>query len=81
MVTILEGITASISPASQLQYRLVMLNKKSINPINYATGYARYSDATIVVLGLSSTIEGEEGDSLDSSSAGDRLDYNLPQNK
>lgn len=82
MVTILEGITASISPASQLQYRLgAMLNQKSINPINYATGNARDSDVTIVVLGVSSTIEGEEGDSLDSSTAGDRLDYNLPQNQ
>ena len=82
MVTILEGITASISPASQLQYRLgAMLNKESINPINYATGNAKDSDVTIVVLGVSSTIEGEEGDSLDSSTAGDRLDYNLPQNQ
>ena len=82
MVTILEGITASISPASQLQYRLgAMLNQKSINPINYATGNAKDSDVTIVVLGVSSTIEGEEGDSLDSSTAGDRLDYNLPQNQ
>lgn len=82
MVTILEGITASISPASQLQYRLgAMLNKESINPINYATGNAKDSDVTIVALGVSSTIEGEEGDSLDSSTAGDRLDYNLPQNQ
>lgn len=82
MVTILEGITASISSASQLQYRLgAMLNKNSINPINYATGNAKDSDVTIVVLGVSSTIEGEEGDSLDSSTAGDRLNYNLPQNQ
>ncbi|WP_349293522.1 glycoside hydrolase family 3 C-terminal domain-containing protein [Flavobacterium limnophilum] len=82
MVTILEGITASISPASQLQYRLgAMLNQKSINPINYATGNAGDSNVTIVVLGVSSTIEGEEGDSLDSSTAGDRLDYDLPQNQ
>ena len=82
MVTILEGITASISPASQLQYRLgAMLNQESKNPINYATGNAKDSDVTIVVLGVSSTIEGEEGDSLDSSTAGDRLDYNLPQNQ
>jgi len=82
MVTVLEGITASISSASQLQYRLgAMLNQKSINPINYATGNARDSDVTIVVLGVSSTIEGEEGDSLDSSTAGDRLDYNLPPNQ
>src|SRR5690606_1674377 len=36
------------------------------------------SDATIAVLGISSLIEGEEGESLASATAGDRLDYNLP---
>lgn len=82
MVTILEGITASINPASKLQYRLgAMLNQKAVNPVNYATGNAADSDVTIVVLGVSSTIEGEEGDSLSSLTAGDRLDYNLPQNQ
>jgi beta-glucosidase len=82
MVTILEGITASISPASKLQYRLgPMLNQKAVNPVNYATGNAADSDVTIAVLGVSSTIEGEEGDSLSSLTAGDRLDYNLPQNQ
>lgn len=82
MVTILEGITAAISPESQLEYRLgAMLNKPSINPINYATGNARSSDVTIVVLGVSSTLEGEEGDSIDSDTAGDRLDYDLPKNQ
>lgn len=82
MVTILEGITAAISPASKLQYRLgAMLNKKSINPINYATGNAEDSDVTIVVLGISSTLEGEEGDSIDSNTAGDRLSYDLPENQ
>jgi beta-glucosidase len=82
MVTILEGITAAISPASKLQYRLgAMLNKKSINPINYATGNAEDSDVTIVVLGVSSTLEGEEGDSIDSNTAGDRLNYDLPENQ
>ena len=82
MVTILEGITGSISPESQLQYRLgAMLNQKSINPINYATGNAGDSDVTIVVLGVSSTLEGEEGDSIDSNTAGDRLNYDLPENQ
>ena len=82
MVTILEGITSAISPESQLQYRLgAMLNQKSINPINYATGNAGNSDVTIVVLGVSSTLEGEEGDSIDSDTAGDRLNYNLPENQ
>ncbi len=82
MVSILEGISNAIEPTSQLQYRLgAMLNKPSINPINYATGHAGNSDVTIVVLGVSSQLEGEEGDSLDSSTAGDRLDYNLPKNQ
>ena len=82
MVTILEGITTAISPESQLEYRLgAMLNKPSINPINYATGNAGSSDVTIVVLGVSSTLEGEEGDSIDSDTAGDRLDYDLPKNQ
>ncbi|WP_111309393.1 glycoside hydrolase family 3 C-terminal domain-containing protein [Confluentibacter sediminis] len=82
MVTILEGVSAAISPTSQLQYRLgAMLNKPNINPINYAIGHAGSSDVTIVVLGLSSTLQGEEGDSIDSSTAGDRLDYDLPDNQ
>jgi len=34
-----------------------------------------------VVLGLSSTLQGEEGDSIDSDTAGDRLDYGLPPNQ
>ncbi|WP_439336463.1 glycoside hydrolase family 3 C-terminal domain-containing protein [Thalassobellus sediminis] len=82
MVTILEGISAAIEPTSQLQFRLgAMLNKPSINPINYAIGHAGNSDVTIAVMGISSQLEGEEGDSLDSNTAGDRLDYNLPQNQ
>ncbi|MEL0454707.1 glycoside hydrolase family 3 C-terminal domain-containing protein [Flavobacteriaceae bacterium SZ-1-7] len=82
LVTILEGISDAISPVSQLQFRLgAMLNKPSINPINYATGNAANCDVTIVVLGVSSQLEGEEGDSIDSNTAGDRLDYDLPKNQ
>ncbi|WP_228851429.1 glycoside hydrolase family 3 C-terminal domain-containing protein [Aegicerativicinus sediminis] len=82
LVTILEGISAAIEPTSQLQYRLgAMLNQPAINPINYAIGHAGNSDVSIVVLGLTSTLQGEEGDSIDSSTAGDRLDYNLPENQ
>ncbi|MFD2828221.1 glycoside hydrolase family 3 C-terminal domain-containing protein [Leeuwenhoekiella polynyae] len=82
MVTILEGISTAIIPTSQLQYRQgAMLNKDSRNPINYATGNAANSDVTLVVLGLSSTLQGEEGDSIDSDTAGDRLDYGLPPNQ
>ena len=79
MVTILEGIAEAVDPASQLQYRIgAMLAAPAVNPQDWASGQAGNSDATIAVLGISSLIEGEEGESLASATAGDRLDYNLP---
>lgn len=80
LVTILEGVAAAIDPASQLQYRMgSMLAFPKVNPMDYATGNAGNSDVTIVSLGISSLIEGEEGESMASSTKGDRLDYNLPE--
>lgn len=82
MVTVLEGVAKQINPASQLHYQLgAMLSQSGVNPIDWASGNATNSDATIVVLGISSLLEGEEGESLASATAGDRLDYNLPQNQ
>lgn len=82
MVTLLEGVAKEVDPASQLQYRLgAMLNQTAVNTIDWASGNAGNSDATIAVLGISSLLEGEEGESLASPTAGDRLDYNLPQNQ
>lgn len=82
LVTILEGIAHAINPASQLQYRLgCMLNEPSKNPIDWASGNAGNSDVTFAVLGLSSLLEGEEGESIASETAGDRLDYNLPKSQ
>ncbi|MBK0369403.1 glycoside hydrolase family 3 C-terminal domain-containing protein [Flavobacterium agrisoli] len=82
LVTILEGIAAKVSPASQLHYQMgTMFNQSGINPIDWASGNAGKSDATIVVLGISGLLEGEEGESLASPTAGDRLDYNIPQNQ
>jgi beta-glucosidase len=82
LVTILEGIANHIMPGSQLHYRQgILLDRKNINPIDWASGDARTSDATIAVLGISGLLEGEEGESIASPSFGDRLDYNLPQNQ
>jgi beta-glucosidase len=82
MVTLLEGVANAVDPASQLQYRQgAMLNQSAVNPIDWASGNAANSDATIVVLGISSLLEGEEGESLASPTAGDRLDYDLPKNQ
>lgn len=82
MVTILEGIVKQLNPASQVQYQLgAMLTQATDNSIDWSSGNAGKSDVTIVVLGISGLLEGEEGESLASSTAGDRLDYNLPQNQ
>lgn len=82
MVTILEGLAEAVDPASQLQYRMgALLDRQPVNPMDWATGNAANSDVTIAVLGISSLLEGEEGESLSSPSFGDRLDYNLPQNQ
>lgn len=82
MVTIMEGLAAAISPASQLQYRMgAMLTVPKENPLDYATGNASNSDVTFVALGLSGLIEGEEGASIASKTKGDRLDYNLPKSQ
>lgn len=82
LVTILEGIAGQIKPGSQLTYRQgIMLDRNNVNPADWTTGEAKDADATIVVLGLSGLLEGEEGESIASPNAGDRLDYNLPENQ
>src|SRR5690606_40041167 len=82
LVTILEGIAGAIHPGSQLQYRMgALLDRDNMNPQDWASPNAGVSDATIAVLGISSLLEGEEGESLASTTAGDRLDYSLPANQ
>ena len=82
MVTVLEGVAGAIHPGSQLQYRKgTLLDRESLNPQDWASPNASTSDATIAVLGISNLLEGEEGAALASATAGDRLDYNLPQNQ
>ncbi|KAA2240775.1 glycoside hydrolase family 3 protein [Chitinophaga agrisoli] len=82
LVTILEGIAAQIPAGSQLQYRPgALLDRPNVNPIDWTTDEAKNVDATIVVLGITGLLEGEEGESIASPSYGDRLDYNIPQNQ
>jgi beta-glucosidase len=81
-VTILEGLCSKISTGSQLQYLPgCLLDRANVNPIDWTTGNASNADATIVVLGITGLIEGEEGESIASPNYGDRLDYNIPQNQ
>jgi len=82
MATVLEGISGAIEPGSQMEYRPgTLLDGENVNPIDWTTSVSRSSDATIVVLGITGLIEGEEGESIASKYFGDRLDYNLPKNQ
>ena len=82
LVTILEGLAGQIQPGSQMHYRQgILLDRNNVNPSDWTSGEARTADATIVVMGISGLLEGEEGESIASPYAGDRLDYNLPANQ
>jgi beta-glucosidase len=82
LVTVLEGLTAQIQPGSQLHYRPgTMLDRDNVNPQDWASGTAKVSEATIMVMGINGYLEGEEGESIASPTAGDRLDYNIPKNQ
>ncbi|HEX5112722.1 MAG TPA: glycoside hydrolase family 3 C-terminal domain-containing protein, partial [Saprospiraceae bacterium] len=82
IVTILEGISGAIQPGSQLQYKIgFLLDRENANPVDWTTGDAKKANATIVVMGISGLIEGEEGESISSPHFGDRLDYNIPKNQ
>ncbi len=82
MSTILEGIASKVDPAVKVQYKQgVMLDRENINPIDWTTGYVKQADAVIAVMGISGLLEGEEGESLASSTKGDRFDLNLPKNQ
>ncbi len=80
--TIVEGITSKVSKSTLLNYRhAFQLNQENANPVNYANFEAKSSDAVIVVMGINSMLEGEEGESIASSFKSDRQDIQLPQNQ
>lgn len=82
MVTIQEGIASHLSPGSSLQYKQGFLaDRANVNPFDWTSGDAKQADAIIVSMGLTGNMEGEEGESIASSSFGDRLDYNLPKHQ
>lgn len=82
LVTVLEGLSSRIDPASQLQYSPgTTLDRPNVNPMDWSSGGAASADVTFVVMGLTRHLEGEEGESISSPYYGDRLDYNLPQNQ
>jgi beta-glucosidase len=82
MVTILEGVAGKISSSTSIQYRQgALLNSPNLNKMDWFSGLARDADATIVVLGLTLLMEGEEGESIASPNIGDNLSMQLPESQ
>jgi beta-glucosidase len=82
MVTIQEGLLSHISKGTVMQYKQGFLAARdNVNPMDWTSGDAKMADVCIVSMGLTGNLEGEEGESIESSCYGDRLDYNLPKNQ
>jgi beta-glucosidase len=82
MITLLEGLTGRVPEGMGLEYTSGALLKhpREIKDI-WAFGMAQSADVTIVCAGLSSFIEGEEGESLLSPQNGDRESISLPDSQ
>lgn len=82
MKTILEGVSAKVSPSTRMQYRQgALLTTENLNGMDWFSGQAKDADATIVVLGLTLLLEGEEGESIASPHKGDILDMKLQESQ
>ncbi len=79
MITLLEGITGRLPEGMGMEYHPGALLKHPREiPHTWAAGMAQSADVTIVCAGLSSFLEGEEGESLLSPQNGDRESISLP---
>jgi len=82
MVTLLEGIVGRVPEGMGLEYTSgAMLKHPREVKQTWAAGMAQTADFAIVCAGLSSFLEGEEGESLLSPQNGDRESISLPQSQ
>ena len=82
MITLLEGLTGRIPEGMGVEYTSGAMLKHPREVKNtWAAGMAQTADFAIVCAGLSSFLEGEEGESLLSPENGDRESISLPQSQ
>jgi beta-glucosidase len=82
MLTLLEGITGRLPEGMGMEYTSgAMLKHPREIKHTWAPGMAQSADVAIVCLGLSSFLEGEEGESLLSPMNGDRDSISLPESQ
>ena len=80
--SVAEGIASKVSPSTAMEFRQgALLTTENKNDMDWFSGHAKEADATIVTLGLTLLIEGEEGESLASPARGDVLDMKLPESQ
>ena len=78
LVTILDGITARAGDERWVVYRQGCGFDVPIrNPLNYAFNEASEHDVVIACIGISTYLEGEEGDAYASDFAGDKRDLSI----
>ena len=84
-VTPLQGIRAAVSPKTKVWYtpgcKLTGNQREGVSSsaiISEALSMAERADVTVLCLGLSAEIEGEQGDVSNSEAAGDKLTLDLP---
>ncbi|MEX0324023.1 MAG: glycoside hydrolase family 3 N-terminal domain-containing protein [Puniceicoccaceae bacterium] len=82
MSTLLEGVTQYAPPELKLDFRKGCLSDRpNYNSRDWSTFEVSNVDAVIAAVGLNPNIEGEEGDAIQSSSGGDRIEIGLPENQ
>ncbi|MBL0345024.1 glycoside hydrolase family 3 C-terminal domain-containing protein [Candidatus Villigracilis affinis] len=82
MITLLEGLTGRIPEGMGMEYTSGAMLKHPREVKNtWAASMAQTADFAIVCAGLSSFLEGEEGESLLSPENGDRESISLPQSQ
>ncbi|AEJ18761.1 glycoside hydrolase family 3 N-terminal domain-containing protein [Gracilinema caldarium] len=78
LLTVLEAIVEEAGPEITVTYKKgCPLAERRVNPNDWASGVTKYADVTIAVMGRDTSVEGEEGDAILSSTYGDFEDLNL----
>ena len=82
MITLLEGIAGRVPEGMGMEYHTgaPLRHPREIKS-TWAPGMAQSADITIICAGISSFLEGEEGESLLSVQNGDRESISLPQSQ
>jgi beta-glucosidase len=82
LTTVLEGIVGHAGPTTVVEYRQgALLDRPNVSPPDRLARMAKNADVTVVALGLTPLLEGEEGNAIASPDKGDRLDIGLPGNQ